>query len=345
MKLSETLIHTINQIPVHDVIGHYVDIKKCGGEYKGFCPFHNEKTPSFYVHPTKGYKCFGCDAKGNSAVSFIMAFLGKPYREAVMHIATLYNITIEREMDRSKIFRLTEVNPQHISSIPYKLFKSSLKKYEANHFAQYLVNLFGTEISEKLIAKYYIGTSKYWKGATVFWQVDVSNKIRTGKIMLYNSHTGKRIKKPFNHITWVHKIIKQPSFNLKQALFGEHLLSDNANPIAIVESEKTAIIASAYFPELTWLATGSLCGLTLNNCKTLNNQPNEVILFPDISKPKGNQETSFVRWKTIAENNLQRFRISNYLETNSTNSEKIQGLDLADYLTKINFKDFLQLNK
>jgi len=56
--------------------------------------------------------------------------------------------------------------------------------------------------------------------------------------MLYSPTTGKRVKEPFNHITWVHKALKQPDFNLKQCLFGEHLLQDKTKPVAIVESEK-----------------------------------------------------------------------------------------------------------
>jgi uncharacterized protein (DUF427 family) len=76
----------------------------------------------------------------------------------------------------------------------------------------------GRDVTVELLRKYPIGTSKYWKGATVFWQIDTHGKVRTGKIMLYSPTTGKRVKEPHNLIHWVHKAIKQPNFELKTML-------------------------------------------------------------------------------------------------------------------------------
>ena len=88
--------------------------------------------------------------------------------------------------------------------------------------------------------------------------MDTNEQIRGAKIMLYNEHTGKRVKEPYNHINWLHKAIKEPSFNLCQCLFGLHLINeDYQKEIAIVESEKTAITMSTYVPDYICLATGS----------------------------------------------------------------------------------------
>ena len=93
---------------------------------------------------------------------------------------------------------------KNVSFIPVDTFKESLKSYDENNFIKYLIKLFGNDITSRLISKYFIGTSKHWNGATIFWQIDIQGNIRTGKIMLYSPITGKRIKVPFNHIAWVH---------------------------------------------------------------------------------------------------------------------------------------------
>ena len=70
-----------------DVIGELVPLKKSGKEFKANCPFHEERTPSFYVVPAKGfYKCFGCDESGD-VFSFVMKRLGLDFVEAVRYVA------------------------------------------------------------------------------------------------------------------------------------------------------------------------------------------------------------------------------------------------------------------
>jgi hypothetical protein len=80
------------------------------------------------------------------------------------------------------------------SYIPASIFKKSLKNYDQNHFVLFLVNRFGSETTNNLIAKYFIGTSRYFEGATVFWQVDLKGRIRTGKIMQYSPHYRQKNK-------------------------------------------------------------------------------------------------------------------------------------------------------
>lgn len=223
--------------------------------------------------------------------------------------------------------------PKPVSLIPVEYLKASLKEYETNHFIQYLIKLFGVEITTELINSYFLATSRYWNGATVFWQIDIKGNIRTGKIMLYNPTTGKRVKEPFNHISWVHKALKQPEYELKQCLFGEHLINQSFfKPVAIVESEKTAVIASVYLPQFIWVAVGSLSNLNAEKCKVLKGRT--VVLFPDL---KG-----FEKWSEKANelSSIADFKVSDLLERKATEAEKERGLDLADYLIKFDFKDF-----
>lgn len=224
-----------------------------------------------------------------------------------------------------------------VSFIPVNLFKASLKGYKENNFIKYLITLFGTEITKQLISLYFIGSSKHWNGATIFWQIDIQGNVRTGKIMLYSHTTGKRSKDKDKHPAWVHNYVNQPEFELQQCLFGEHLLKDKTKPVAIVESEKTAVIASVYLSQFIWLAAGNKEGLNLEKCKVLKGR--NVTLFPDLN--------AFELWTTRAKELSQfcRVSVSDLLERKATETEKQQGLDLADYLTRFEFRKPVQGNK
>lgn len=243
--------------------------------------------------------------------------------------------------DTPKAYKPRPVTPQPkpVSFIPVEAFKQSLQidktvlqVAETNHFVKFLINLFGVEVASQLVSRYFIATSKHWNGATVFWQIDTQGKVRTGKIMLYNPTTGKRVKEPFNHINWVHKALKQPEFELRQCLFGEHLLIDKTKPLAIVESEKTAVIASVYLPQFIWVAVGSLTNLNAEKCSILKGRT--VTLFPDLN--------GFDKWSSKAKelSHLATFTVSDLLERKATEAERKQGFDLADYLIKYDYKAF-----
>lgn len=213
---------------------------------------------------------------------------------------------------------------QQPSFIPIEKFRGSRRFYEANNLVYFFRSRFGNEVTEKLIALYHIGTSKKWPGATIFWQIDQQARIRTGKIMLYNAETGKRVKKPYDHIFWAHRALGQAEFNLKQCLFGEHLLRQFPDkPVAIVESEKTAIICSVFLPKYIWLAAGGLSFLTEDRCVVLKYR--NVTLFPDLG--------GYERWSQKAkELNYAQFTVSDILERMADDEQKKSGLDLADFL-------------
>ena len=101
--------------------------------------------------------------------------------------------------------------------------------------------------------------------------------------MLYNIETNKRVKQPYDHISWVHKDILTDTHELKQCFFGEHLINQfKLKPIAIVESEKSAIICSYFLPDYVWLSAGNINGLSIEKFKVLNGR--KVVLFPDLNK-------------------------------------------------------------
>ncbi|MBQ7156592.1 MAG: DNA primase [Bacteroidaceae bacterium] len=90
-----TIERIIDSANIVDVVSEYVTLRRAGANYKGLCPFHDDKTPSFYVSPAKGLcKCFSC-GKGGNAVHFIMELEQMTYYEALKFLAKKYGIEIE----------------------------------------------------------------------------------------------------------------------------------------------------------------------------------------------------------------------------------------------------------
>jgi DNA primase len=88
------------RVDIVEIVGEHVQLKRSGKEYKARCPFHNEKTPSFYVVPSKGfYKCFGCGESGD-AFSFLMKRQGLTFAEAVRVV-----IHVIAQQDERAVFR------------------------------------------------------------------------------------------------------------------------------------------------------------------------------------------------------------------------------------------------
>jgi DNA primase len=101
-----------NQVDIVEVIGQVVQLKKAGSNFKGLCPFHNEKTPSFVVSETKQYfTCFGCGASGD-VIEFVKRYYNLDFAEAVEKIANDHGITMERsgyDVDRSEYYEINKM--------------------------------------------------------------------------------------------------------------------------------------------------------------------------------------------------------------------------------------------
>ena len=94
---QETVQTILDTAQIVDVVSDFVSLKRRGANWVACCPFHNEKTPSFYVSPSKGiYKCFGC-GKAGSAVGFVMEHEHCSYNEALRYLAKKYHIEIQEE--------------------------------------------------------------------------------------------------------------------------------------------------------------------------------------------------------------------------------------------------------
>jgi len=110
---QQTIDDIINATDIVDVIGEFVQLQPAGKSYKGLCPFHNEKTPSFFVNKEKHlFNCFGCGEKGN-AVTFLQKYKNLTYVEALKSLADRYNVPLEVDYKGSgneKFSRFYEIN-------------------------------------------------------------------------------------------------------------------------------------------------------------------------------------------------------------------------------------------
>ena len=117
-----------SRIDIIDVVGEYVRLKKRGANYLGNCPFHNEKSPSFTVSPSKEiYKCFGCGKSGNT-ITFLMEHDKLSYVEALRWLAKRYNIEIEEteQTPEQKQLQQTGDSLYIINNFAAKFFEDQL---------------------------------------------------------------------------------------------------------------------------------------------------------------------------------------------------------------------------
>ena len=141
MISPNTIQQITSRIDIIGIVGEFVKLKKRGANYLGNCPFHNEKSPSFTVSPSKEiYKCFGCGKSGN-AVGFLMEHEKYSYVEALKWLAKKYNIDVEE----------TELSPEvkQQQQVAESLF--IINNFAQKHFTH---NLFSTEEGNDVALSY-----------------------------------------------------------------------------------------------------------------------------------------------------------------------------------------------
>ena len=125
MNFSQAIstIRDLSRDNITGIVSGYVELKRSGSGMKGCCPFHEEKTPSFYVSDQKGiYKCFGCGV-GGDAIDFVMKIDGKEFHEVIYQLADRFHITLDKTYDRQSAIN------QKPSPIPdIHLIKSHIRK-------------------------------------------------------------------------------------------------------------------------------------------------------------------------------------------------------------------------
>lgn len=156
---QDTVNKILDTAQIVEVISDFVSLKRRGANYIACCPFHNEKTPSFYVSPAKGiYKCFGC-GKSGTAVGFVMEHESMTYVEALKYLAKKYGIEVQEKEDSPEEIAARQRSESLLLVMDFaeKFFQESLNTPEGHSIGYAYFRSRGLE--DSTIAKYGLGWS------------------------------------------------------------------------------------------------------------------------------------------------------------------------------------------
>lgn len=223
---------------------------------------------------------------------------------------------------------IAPITPKPFDYIPSDALFKTLANYEKNAFVQFLLDLFPEDVPgvEKAIRGYFVGTYEHTRGDyTCFPSIDSQRRVCRAKLIRFNQSTGKRLKGDYDTSS-LPAMLKLIDFQYKQIFFGEHLLTlDKQKPVAVVEAEKTAIIASICFPQFIWVGSNSKSWLNAKRLEQLSDR--QIILYPDAD--------GFELWTDKAKEARRSglcVKVSSLIEKHATSEQKANGYDLADYL-------------
>jgi DNA primase len=209
MISQNTIQEILGRIDIIDIVGDFVKLKKRGANYLGLCPFHNEKTPSFTVSPSKEiYKCFGCGRSGNS-ISFVMEHEKYSYVEALKWLANRYGIEIEETFatDEQRQQVQTADSLYIINTFAQQFFSNQLFETEEGQDIG-LSYLKERGFREEVIKKFQLGYSPMQRDAfakeAIARQYNPELLIKTGLVVnrneqLQDNYRGRVIFPVHNH--------------------------------------------------------------------------------------------------------------------------------------------------
>ena len=312
MKYNDLTINKLRDLSILNVATRLgITLKGTGQEgRRAICPYHNDNNPSLHFSRKKNiFKCF----------------------EACAWLIKEFDITVvEDNGHRDQHPKCHRDQHPTFHPLPHSYVTQALSVNST--FCQSLVSNGYLTQQQMLHAaeRYHLGISK--DGGVVFWEIDNTNQVHDGKIMFYspNCHRDKE-----RHPSWVTaELIKsgrlKPNIDNPKCLFGLHLNKQGIKGIAIVESEKTAIICSELFPDYIWLASGGKTMLNASLFAPLGDQ--RIILFPDTDETG----ETYNLWCTIAQEATKlyksRIHVSPILEKRATPAQKSAKIDIVDFL-------------
>lgn len=323
MKIEDTALRAIQDRAAEVFRAYGVELHQKGGSLIGRCPFHQDHKPSFAVRldgPKSGqWTCFACGAKGRDIFSFVAQMEGlntdsdfpQVVRKAAATCGLSYLIGNEQSEPTTRLHQPAPTAPRHKE--PPRYFNAEAEamaaEVEETNLFRYLCRLWDAAKVRKVMEAYKVGRGHYisrprskgndtdeWcmnpqplciQGTTVatsFPSIDDAGNVHAVKIIPYPATDHHRIKEaqPDKATLYWFKPEQNPG-----AYFGTHLLPLHPDkPVAVVESEKSAIIGSLFAPEYVWLATAGATNLNAKHPGLKALEGRILHLFPDADKLK-----------------------------------------------------------
>jgi len=270
----ETIQSILETSRIEEVIGDFVTLKKRGANYLGLCPFHNEKTPSFSVSPSKGiYKCFGCGKAGN-VVNFIIEHEHYSYPEALKYLAKRYGIEVEEE----------EVTPEMQQELDERESMFAVITFVAKHLQE---NLFDTQEGKSIGLSYLKerdfreSTIEYFQLGYAIdnWEAYSKNAIENGYKKEILIKTGLSINKDDRLIDRFKGRVIFPIHNLtgKVIGFGGRILSSEKSTAKYINSPESDVYNKSKVLYGIYFARNAI--VKQNNCFLVEGYTDVISLF------------------------------------------------------------------
>jgi DNA primase len=257
----DTISTILSAARIEEVIADFVSLKRRGTNYIGLCPFHNERTPSFTVSPTKGiYKCFGCGKAGNT-VNFLMEHEHYTYPEALRFLAKRYHIEIAEEVQTPE--KIQEQNEKEtlflVNQFAQKYFEQTLFEAEDGK-AIGLTYLQERGFRDEYIRKFQLGYAK--EG----WEDFSSHAISEGYKPEYLVKTGLSIQREDRLIDRFHGRVMFPIHSASGRIigFGGRILSADKQTAKYLNSPESEIYNKSKSLYGLYYARNSM--VAKNNC-------------------------------------------------------------------------------
>ena len=362
MKYDELNLQKIREVPIFDVCSKLgITLYGMGKLAKrATCWYHDDKHPSMHVNKKKNiFKCFVC-GKGGDVIRLVQDYDNKTFVEACDWLVNEFHVVLIN--DKPSAPSCSPALSSRLSAAHGEISRDFMRPLDCARGDKGAVEMTLFPLSPSLVTRslsldsqfcksvvsagyltdtqlrhaaerYRLGCSK--EGGVIFWEIDDQQRVHTGKIMYYQSdcHRDKQ-----HNPTWVHSLMKDKlpaNYELQHCLFGLHLLGAGGGYIAIVESEKTAIILSEKFPDFIWLSCGGLQMFKPELLAPLVNH--KVVVFPDTDETG----EAYKQWLAVLQQAQRQYvfkyplRISRLLENHASLEQKQQKIDLVDFLFPI----------